>query len=62
MTGVASEDISATCAERIPLGRTSEPDEIAGEDARFITGALLPVDGGQTSWSAQPNISVGLST
>ncbi|GAA1681766.1 3-oxoacyl-ACP reductase [Citricoccus zhacaiensis] len=66
---LANEEIAATYAERIPLGRTSEPEEIASaitflasEDASFITGVILPVDGGLTSWSAQPNISVGLST
>ncbi|MEO9247176.1 SDR family oxidoreductase [Citricoccus nitrophenolicus] len=66
---LANEEISATYAERIPLGRTSEPEEIASaitflasDDASFITGVTLPVDGGLTSWSAQPNISVGLST
>lgn len=63
-----NEDIASTYAERIPLGRTSKPEEIAAaitflasEDASFISGVTLPVDGGLTSWSAQPNISVGLS-
>jgi NAD(P)-dependent dehydrogenase (short-subunit alcohol dehydrogenase family) len=38
---------------RIPLGRWAEPDDIAGpvswllsDDARYVTGALIPVDGG----------------
>ena len=38
-----------------PVGRTGEPHEIAAaiafllsEDASFITGAILPVDGGNT--------------
>jgi len=38
---------------RIPLGRWAQPDDIAGavawllsEDARYVTGALIPVDGG----------------
>jgi 2-deoxy-D-gluconate 3-dehydrogenase len=38
---------------RIPLGRWAEPDDVAGpvawllsDDARYVTGALIPVDGG----------------
>jgi len=38
---------------RIPLGRWAEPEDIAGPvawllsgDARYVTGALIPVDGG----------------
>lgn len=63
------EDIRQTYAERIPLGRTTPPEEIAAvmaflasDDASFVTGVNLPVDGGLTAWSAQPNISVGLSS
>ena len=40
--------------ETIPLGRLCEPDDVAGaavylasEDARFVTGIVLPVDGGR---------------
>lgn len=43
----------AVTAERIPLGRFAEPDEIgwviaflAGEGASMVTGQILPVDGG----------------
>jgi NAD(P)-dependent dehydrogenase (short-subunit alcohol dehydrogenase family) len=44
---------SAAILARTPLGRWAEPDDIAGAAvflcspaARFITGAILPVDGG----------------
>jgi 2-deoxy-D-gluconate 3-dehydrogenase len=40
-------------SERIPLGRWGRPDDIAGamawllsDDARYVTGAVIPVDGG----------------
>jgi 2-deoxy-D-gluconate 3-dehydrogenase len=40
-------------AGRIPLGRWGEPEDIAGavawllsDDARYVTGAVVPVDGG----------------
>lgn len=47
--------------ERIALGRTAEPDDIAGaiaflasDDARFVTGVNLPVDGGLSASNGQP--------
>ncbi len=43
----------AAAAERVPLGRFAEPEEIgwviaflAGEGASMVTGQILPVDGG----------------
>lgn len=40
-------------ADRAPLGRVAEADDVAraitmlvGDDARFVTGAVVPVDGG----------------
>ncbi len=46
----------AATAERIPLGRFAEPEEIgwviaflAGEGASMVTGQILPVDGGLLS-------------
>jgi meso-butanediol dehydrogenase/(S,S)-butanediol dehydrogenase/diacetyl reductase len=47
--------------ERLPLGRVAEPADIAAvvaflasEDARFINGVNLPVDGGVTASNGQP--------
>lgn len=44
---------------RIPIGRAAQPEEIAGamvflasQQASFITGAILPVDGGQIAMSS----------
>ncbi len=48
--------------QRIPLGRPGEPEDVAAvvaflasEDARFVTGANLPVDGGVSASNGQPN-------
>ena len=47
--------------ERIPLKRAGEPEDIAdaiafiaSDDARYITGVNLPVDGGLTASNGQP--------
>ena len=68
-TGMASDITSnnalmAKFAERIPLGRAAEPDEIAdviaflaSHDARFVNGVNLPVDGGLSASNGQPNLS-----
>lgn len=46
---------------RIPMGRSAEPSEVAdviaflaGRDARFVTGVVIPVDGGLRASSGQP--------
>jgi len=46
---------------RIPMGRAAEPAEIAdviaflaGPDSRFVTGVVLPIDGGLRAGSGQP--------
>jgi len=60
----SSERVRNTYAERIPLGRVAQPEEIAdaivylaSPEASFITGVILPVDGGLTAWTAQPNLA-----
>jgi meso-butanediol dehydrogenase/(S,S)-butanediol dehydrogenase/diacetyl reductase len=66
MAGDIKEDkaLLAKFAERIPLGRGAEPEEIASviaflasDDARFVTGVNLPVDGGLSASNGQPNQS-----
>ncbi|MDE2859760.1 MAG: SDR family oxidoreductase [Chloroflexota bacterium] len=60
----AWEDFFAKFAERIPLRRVGQPEDVAAavaflasDDARHITGASLLIDGGQTlqSWSNAPD-------
>jgi len=57
-------ELIAKFEERIPIGRGAEPADIAGaiaflasEDARFITGVNLPVDGGLTASNGQPPLT-----
>ena len=53
MTAALGEDRLAELTSMVPLARVAEPDEIAGvvaflasDDAAYITGAVIPVDGG----------------
>ncbi|MEG3133147.1 SDR family oxidoreductase [Rouxiella sp. T17] len=56
-----NKELLAKFAERIPLGRAAQPEEIASviaflasDDARFVTGVNLPVDGGLSASNGQP--------
>ncbi len=47
------EDVMSMMLKRVPLGKAGEPEDIAGayaflasDDASFITGAVLSIDGG----------------
>lgn len=64
MTAFATgtDDQAKRIGERVPLGRIGEPDDIAGATlylcsraGRYVTGAILPLDGGQ---SAQHGMSL----
>ena len=53
MTAVLAEETQAEYRKSIPAGRFASPDEVAGvvawiasDDAAYISGAVIPVDGG----------------
>lgn len=52
------------CTEGVPLARAARPEEVAAavaflasEDASFITGIALPIDGGRSNYTGFPNLA-----
>ena len=52
----------STFRGRLPMGRPATPDEVAAvisflasDDASFVNGVILPVDGGLAASNGQPN-------
>ena len=64
LQGVGDDErVLAAFTNRIALGRPAQPDDIApavlflaSEGARYITGAVLPVDGGTSASTGQPHL------
>ena len=57
------DEVLAKFRDRIPMGRPAEPAEVgdviaflASDDARFVNGAHLPVDGGLGASNGQPRM------
>lgn len=57
-------ELVAKFEERIPMGRGAKPEDISGaiaflasEDAHFVTGVNLPVDGGLSASNGQPRLT-----
>jgi meso-butanediol dehydrogenase/(S,S)-butanediol dehydrogenase/diacetyl reductase len=57
-----SEAVMAAFRDRLPIGRAATPEEVAGviaflasEDALFVNGVNLPIDGGLHASNGQPN-------
>ena len=58
-----NKEVMAKFAERIPLGRPARPEEVAAviaflasDDASFVNGVNLPVDGGVSASNGQPRL------
>lgn len=61
--GFQDDAVLARFKDRIPLGRIAQPEDIAAvilflasDDARFVTGVNLPVDGGLSASNGQPRL------
>ena len=61
---LANEKIAREYRERIPMGRVGKAEEVAAvvaflasDDAAYVTGAAIVVDGGLTAATGQPNFT-----
>jgi len=64
-TGPISEDEGRARGQTVPLGRIGQPEEIsaavaflASDDARYITGQTIVVDGGLLSQQRSPQVDI----
>ena len=62
--GFQNDAVLAAFKARIPMGRIGAPDDVArvilflaSDDAGFVTGVMVPVDGGLSASNGQPNLS-----
>ena len=60
---VKDEELVAKFLDRFPMGRYGEPEDVAdviaflaSDDARFVNGVNLPVDGGLSASNGQPRV------
>jgi 3-oxoacyl-[acyl-carrier protein] reductase len=57
MTSVLPEDVRAAMLKQVPLGRMGSPEDVAGvalflagDTASYVTGQVIPVDGGMVMY------------
>lgn len=60
---IKEDDRLGKFLNRIPMGRIGQPDDVAkvvlflaSEDAGFVSGIMIPVDGGLSASNGQPNL------
>ena len=60
---LAMDPVRETWYGNVPLQRAGQPEEVAAlirflasDEASYMTGAIIPGDGGITAWTGQPNM------